>query len=592
MAIMSNQNCLKLLLKLYGDKMKIVKYVLPLILTFLIGLHAGDIIDELTVVIKKDVMIPMRDGVELSANISRPDDTNKYPVILMRTPYGKDNEEDEFGEYIARMGYVLVVQDCRGTSKSNGVWIPGINEKNDGIDTRRWILKQSWCNGQIGTYGASYLGFTQFASSTEDNNSLKVMVAGVPVIDWYNNTTYIGGALNHVSIMGWCADMADPKQGEGSKIEGELDFKALPLIEWDKNNVGVELPWMREWIKNPVDNRFWKSISDMNEIKEKLDIPLLITSGWYDLFSIHALDYIADAIRKGKNDQHLIMGPQGHGESTLPGGIDLDESIFEEMEQYDFAMLNYWLKDFENEKPELAPIKLFVMGENYWRDEYEWPLKRTKYVNYFLSSNGNANTLNGDGRLSADLTSKTKNDKYIYDPNDPVPTKGGAVLYGKIGPYDHTEIELRNDVLVYTTPALDTDLEVTGNVKVVLYASTDVTNTDWTAKLLDVYPDGKAYNLCDGIIRASYNEDPKNPGPIEPKKIYKYDIDLWATSNVFQKGHKIRVEISSSNFPRFDRNPNTGNVFGMDAELKIANQTIYHGREYPSHIILPVTPNK
>jgi putative CocE/NonD family hydrolase len=232
------------------------------------------------------------------------------------------------------------------------------------------------------------------------------------------------------------------------------------------------------------------------------------------------------------------------------------------------------------------------MGENYWRDEYEWPLKRTKYVNYFLSSNGNANTLNGDGRLSADLTSKTKNDKYIYDPNDPVPTKGGAVLYGKIGPYDHTEIELRNDVLVYTTPALDTDLEVTGNVKVVLYASTDVTNTDWTAKLLDVYPDGKAYNLCDGIIRASYNEDPKNPGPIEPKKIYKYDIDLWATSNVFQKGHKIRVEISSSNFPRFDRNPNTGNVFGMDAELKIANQTIYHGREYPSHIILPVTPNK
>jgi hypothetical protein len=467
--------------------------------------------------------------------------------------------------------------------------VPGASEKNDGIDTREWILDQPWSNGKIGTFGGSYLGFTQFASSIESAKSLKVMVAGIPVLDWYN-TAYEGGALNLLTLMGWGADMADPKLGEGALMEGkERDFITLPLIEWDKENIGIELPWMRDWIRNPVHNEYWENISSIKVYNEKLNIPLIITTGWYDVFSIQALDYIADAIKRGKRDQHLIMGPGGHGHSTLPGGEELKDEYFEEIDMHEFDWLEYWLIE-GLEKPALAPIKLFVMGKNYWRDEYEWPLERAKSVNYYLSSNGNANTLNGDGILSEVYPEINNNDKFSYDPDNPVPTRGGAILAEELGPFDQTEIEQRDDVLVYTTQELKSDIEVTGNIKMVLYASSDAKNTDWTAKLLDVYPDGKAYNLCDGIIRASYNEDPLNPQNIASNKIYEYEIDLWATSNVFQKGHKIRVEISSSNFPRFDRNPNTGNEFGIDSELNIAKQTIYHGKDYPSHIVLPVIP--
>jgi putative CocE/NonD family hydrolase len=257
---------------------------------------------------------------------------------------------------------------------------------------------------------------------------------------------------------------------------------------------------------------------------------------------------------------------------------------------------DFWLKGEDNGILNEPQVKIFVMGENVWRDENEWPLARTWYIDYYFHSNGNANTLNGDGALSADAPGPEPIDVYLYDPRHPVPTYGGAnmlpgsALHYLHGPKDQRAIEARSDVLVYSTPPLEQAVEVTGPVTVTLFASSSAVDTDFTAKLVDVHPDGYAQNLTDGIIRARYRESEKQPSLLEPGKIYEYNIDLWATSNVFKAGHCIRVEISSSNFPRFDRNPNTGRAFGDDAELIPSIQTIYHDAAHPSHIVLPIIP--
>jgi putative CocE/NonD family hydrolase len=541
----------------------------------------------------KEVMIPMSDGVNLAANITLPDTKEKYPVILVRTPYNKENGEDDTGVYWAENGFVFMIQDCRGTGKSEGEWYPAIYEKNDGIDTRSWILEQPWCNGNIGTTGGSYLGFTQFVSSTESNNSLKAMFPIIPLMDWYEGATYINGALNLGTVMGWGLEMANPSKGEGSLIDEETwdweqVYRTLPLIDFDKN-VSTELTWMRDWIKNPEYNDYWGRYH-IADIKENCNTPLITVSGWYDIFMSQAFDYHADAIDRSKSNQHLIVGPWGHGPNYIPGERELNENHELDFESLELRWFNIWLKG-QKDNIDLPPLKLYVMGKNYWRDENEWPLARTQYMKYYFDSNGKANSLQGDGFLSTQTPTGGPTDHFIYDPENPVPTKGGAILFEEPGVYDQRNIEKRNDVLVYTNPVLKENLEVTGHIKVILFASTDSRDTDWTAKLVDVYPDGSAFNLCDGIIRAQYHKDPLNPKLVTPDQIYRYEIDLWATSNVFLSGHKIRVEISSSNFPRFDRNPNTGNTFGMDAKIKKAKQKVYHSVEYPSHIILPVIPS-
>jgi len=541
---------------------------------------------------KKDVKIPMSDGVNLAANISLPDNSKKNPVILVRTPYGKDNGEDGWGAYWAKNGFAFVIQDCRGTGNSEGEWYPALNEKKDGIDTRSWILQQPWCDGNIGTTGGSYLGYTQFISSTESNESLKAMFPIIPLMDWYKGAIYIDGTLSIGTAMGWGLEMASPSNGGGALIDEETwdwdtVYKKLPLINFDEN-VGKKLPWMRDWVTNPVANDYWKKLS-LADLKEKCKTPLITVSGWYDILVHQALEYHSHAIGKGKKHQHLIVGPWAHSLNYVPGERKMTENHVLDFEKLEISWFNYWLKG-KGPNVKLPPVKLYVMGKNYWRDENEWPLERTNYVNYYFHSAGNANTLDGDGSLSRQKSAEELSDHFVYDPDHPVPTHGGALLFGEPGIHDQSEIENRKDVLVYTSKVLEQELEVTGPVKVILYASTDARDTDWTAKLLDVYPDGKAFNLCDGVIRARFHKDPLQPELIKPDQIYRYEIDLWATSNVFLPGHLIRIEISSSNFPRFDRNPNTGNEFGMDAEMITAKQTVYHNSKYPSHVILPVIP--
>jgi hypothetical protein len=255
------------------------------------------------------------------------------------------------------------------------------------------------------------------------------------------------------------------------------------------------------------------------------------------------------------------------------------------------AWFDRWVKGEKNEVDDWPRVKIFVMGENKWRDENEWPLARTQYTKYYLHSGGKANTRNGDGTLSTEAPGEETPDKFAYDPLNPVPTKGGNSLGLNLGAYDQAEIEDRPDVLCYTSPVLDKDLEVTGPIRAFIYAATDAKDTDFTVKLVDVYPDGKAVNIQDGIVRALYRKnDPQNPTPLTPGAVEAYEIDLWATSNLFKAGHRIRVEVSSSNFPRFNRNLNTGEPVADAVKTAIANQIIRHDAEFPSHILLPIIP--
>jgi putative CocE/NonD family hydrolase len=284
-----------------------------------------------------------------------------------------------------------------------------------------------------------------------------------------------------------------------------------------------------------------------------------------------------------RRKQKLMIGPWVHSMGHRKvGELDFGESA----DLNDTELMLRWfdsqLKNIDNGIRDEPPVKIFVMGENKWRYENEWPLARTDYRNYYFHGGGKANTRFGDGYIDTRQPGNETSDRYIYDPADPVRTIGG------MGPYDQEKAETRNDVLVYTTPALDSDTEVTGPINAVLYASSTAKNTDYTAKLVDVYPDGRVMRICEGIIRADHRNPSEKSSLIEPGKIYRYEIDLWATSNLFKKGHRIRVEISSSNFPRFDRNLNTGNYFATDTTVLKAEQTVYHSDKYPSHIILPV----
>jgi putative CocE/NonD family hydrolase len=272
------------------------------------------------------------------------------------------------------------------------------------------------------------------------------------------------------------------------------------------------------------------------------------------------------------------------------GDIDFGSEAVIELHAIQLRWFDHFLKGVSNGVLDEAPIRLFVMGDNRWRDEYEWPLARTQYTNVYLRSSGKANSLRGNGGLSFSAPGEEPPDHYVYNPQDPVPTRGGTTLGLALGVFDQTKIEEREDVLIYTGDVLSTDLEVTGPLSLKLFAASSAPDTDFTAKLVDVRPDGYAQNIAEGVIRARFRESLSTPTLITPEKVYEYTIDLWATSHVFKAGHRLRLEVSSSNFPRYDRNPNTGHDFGADTELRTARQTIFHDNRYPSHLVLPVIP--
>ncbi len=329
----------------------------------------------------------------------------------------------------------------------------------------------------------------------------------------------------------------------------------------------------------------------------EVTVPALNIGGWYDIFSKATIDLVnrvhaASRDHAVRRNQFVIMGPWTHGFGARKvGELDFGAEAALNVGDFQLRWFEYWLKGRETGVQDWPAFYLFVMGANRWRGENEWPLKRTRFTSYYLHSSGHANSVKGDGSLNTNQPDEEKPDLFTYDPNDPVPTVGGNNLVGATaGPVDQSKVEAREDVLIYASSPLDQDLEVTGPVKLLLWASSSAKDTDFTAKLVDVHPDGKAYNLCDGILRGRFRNGPDKPLLLEPGKTERFEIDLWVTSNVFLRGHRVRVEVSSSNFPRFDRNPNTGHAFGSDAELVTAKQTILHDRDHPTHLLLPVIP--
>jgi putative CocE/NonD family hydrolase len=548
--------------------------------------------------VRTQVAVPMRDGVQLSTNIFLPKAEGKWPVILMRSPYGKGDEKQGDGLYYAARGYVFVSQDCRGRGASQGQWEPFLNEATDGSDTQKWILAQPWCNGMMGTMGGSYVGFTQWASAPNAGAYLKAMVPVVPLVDPYGDVAYIGGAFDLSLMMGWGSPMAAPPTGMKMPSwngAGWLKaYRTLPLADWDRV-LGYRVQYLRDWVAHPHYDSYWAA-RGVRDRRRDIQTPILAIGGWYDIFAKTTLDHV-NAVRatsrssEARRHQHVLMGPWTHGISGTGkvGDLDFGKGSAINLRERQTQWFDHWLKGRANGVDQWPPYHIFVMGRNVWRDEQAWPPQGTCYTKYYLHSQGSAQTRDGNGTLSTAEPLGEPMDEFVYDPNDPVPTLGGCNLVGcPAGPKDQTAAETRHDVLVFTSAELDSDLEVTGPVKAVLYAATSARDTDWTAKLVDVYPDGRPISLCDGILRARYRDSLREPKLLDPGKIYRYEIDLWVTSSVFLRGHRIRVEISSSNFPRFDRNLNTGEPCGTGTTWEKATQTVYHDGDHPSHVFLPV----
>jgi putative CocE/NonD family hydrolase len=562
------------------------------VLTFLIlarALLAQDV--QPSTVFDPDVMIPMRDGTKLAANIFRPKAEGRYPVILMRSPYGKMDKNWGEGKHYAAAGYVMVVQDCRGRGKSEGAWDPFRYDPADGFDTQEWVGKQTWCNGDIGTAGGSYVGWTQWASSPNASRHLKAMVPVVPFGNAYD-LAYVGGAYQLALTMGWGAGVGGVALSPEKLTQA---FRYLPLRSFG-DQFEKKVPYLADWVAHHAYDDYWKQ-RGMDYRYAAVTVPALNIGGWYDIFSKATIELVnevraASQDRAVRRNQFVVMGPWTHGVGTRKAGqLDFGAEAALNMGELQFRWFEYWLKGRNTGVQDWPACRLFIMGENRWRDEHEWPLKRTQFASWFLHSSGQANSIKGDGALSTTQPADEKSDEFTYDPNDPVLSVGGNNLVGaSAGPYDQAKVEERQDVLVYSSAPLAQEVEVTGPVKLNLWAASSARDTDFTAKLVDVYPDGRAYNLCEGILRARYRKGRGEPVLLEPGQAELFEIDLWVTANLFKRDHRIRLEVSSSNFPRFDRNPNTGHPFGVDTNVLTAKQTILHDRDHPSHLVLPVIP--
>ncbi len=568
---------------------------------------------------EKNVPAVMRDGTTLYAEVFRPDGEGKYPVLLQRTPYNKEFLPlttmvlDPIA--VAHNGYVVIIQDVRGRFESEGApFYIYKNEYNDGYDSVEWAASLPYSDGNVGMYGLSYMGMTQFQAASMQPPSLKAIFP----ITWGTDVyMYRGGALELGLLVSWSMSTIGPnavvkaKQGKADFLKEfmtlldsidhieEAAYSQLPIrdSEWLKLGEGYAA-FVHDILNHDLRDEYHQEIS-VREKSDNIDVPIFGMAGWYDLLLGQDLEHY-EKLKEKKNTK-LMIGPWAHaGFAPIVGDLNFGMStssllleLKTDLTSLQLKWFDHWLKGIENGITEEPPVKLFVMGENKWRCEQEWPLKRTVYTPYYFQSNGKANTKAGDGTLSATPPLEETNDSYVYDPANPVPTLGGNLLMPANylrGPIDQQHLEARDDILVYTSEVLEEDIEVTGPVKVVLYASSSAVDTDFTAKLVDVHPDGKAFNIADGIIRAKYREKNQPPSLITPNEVYRYEIDLLSTSNLFKKGHQMRVEISSSNFPRFDRNTNTGES-GIDSkEFITASQKVFHSEEYPSHILLPVIP--
>lgn len=526
----------------------------------------------------------MRDGVELATHVYMPNSKGPFPVMFVRTPYEAIGKGAEVLKWPER-DYAYVVQDVRGRFLSDGDFYPWFNEIDDAEDTLNWLCEQPWCNGSVTMYGGSYPGATQNGAAMTGHPALKCFTPALIGSEFYH-TAYFGGAFRLSWQVSWTLKLYEDTDKD------ELINK-LPLLDLDIIG-GEEVPYWRDELAHPTWDEFWHK-SSMAKHFSKIKAPAFIRTGWHDFFICDAFDLYNGLRKKGGTEQvrdytRMLIGPWPHDiNQSKVGEVDFGlESVVSDLEEQEFAFIDYFTDGREGYDFNVAPIRLFVMGANKWRDEHEWPLARTVYTDMFLSSGGKANSANGDGGLGE--ASSGIEDHFEYDPVTPVPTLGGAWDFTNIGSFDQVENESRSDVLIYTSDKLTTDTEVTGSVEIKLFASSSARDTDFTAKLIDLTDDNKAMSVTDGIIRARYRRLDGSEKLLIPGEVYEFSIQCNPTSYLFKKGDRIRLEISSSNFPAFSRNLNTGGDIATETEIVIAEQKIYHSAEYPSKIILPIIP--
>ena len=584
------------------------KVLLPLIGGLILLVAPGCLAQQFYEVIVEQAEAKMRDGVVLRSDIYRPSTEGKFPVLLNRTPYEKVNEL-AFGLRAASQGYVVISEDVRGRYTSEGEWYPFKHEIEDGYDSVEWAASLPYSNGKVGMLGGSYSGATQLLAAISTPPHLVGLFSWVTASNYHEGWVYQGGAfqewINESMTTFYALDSLQRRAAVNVWLRAlKLPLASYPLFGSGKQDDPTvtlhELaPYFLDWLAHPSYDDYWKRLS-IEEHFSRITVPIFHIGGWYDVFLGGALrNYMGMEARGGseaaRRGQRLLVLVGGHvGPGPRIGDVDFGQNSVVNVDDLSLRWYDYLLKGAKNGLESEKPVKLFVMGKNVWRDEDDWPLARARNKRFYFHSQGKANSLSGDGTLSTSPPGSEPADQYVYDPGDPVPTHGGPACCDRVhlvaGAADQRSVETRKDVLVYSTPPFTEEFEVTGPVSVELFASSSAIDTDFTGKLMDVWPNGFAQNLTEGVVRARYRRSPERVEFMNPGGIYKFTIDLWATSNVFLKGHWLRLEISSSNFPRFDRNLNTGEDIGRGTRWVKATNTILHDKEHPSSVLLPVVP--
>jgi putative CocE/NonD family hydrolase len=565
------------------------------------------------VIVQTGVRMETRDGVTLRADIYRPKADGKFPVILMRTPYDKSVGWAAAPAFqVASHGYIMIVQDVRGRYTSDGEFYTFRHEIADGYDAVEWAAALPYSNGKVGMTGGSYVGATQMLASIAHPPHLAGIMPTVTSSNYHANWTYHGGAFEQWFDQNWTTQLATNTmwkliEKDTNALVGTttLPLTQFPAFNYEALPAGASItksiaPYYLDWLAHPSYDAYWKQWS-IEERFADVQVPALHIGGWYDIFLNGTLrNYMGIKAHGGneaaRNGQKLLIQIGGHaGFGKKIGDVEFGDHAVEFppgqvlIDWYDFLF-----KGIQNEFATDKPVHVFVMGEDRYQQFSDWPPPEMKATRYYIHSNGSANSLRGDGSLSTIAPKKESADKFTFDPANPVPSIGGSLCCDMIhyepGPRDQRSAENRNDVLIYSTKPLEQDMQVTGPVTFEAWVKSSAVDTDFTAMLVDVAPDGFAKNLADGILRMRYRDSDEKPDLINPDQIYKITVDLWATANTFQKGHIIRLQVSSSNFPRFDRNLNTGADQATSKDFVTAANTILHDADHPSALILPVIP--
>jgi len=517
-----------------------------------------------------------------------------------------------FGLKAAARGYVYVIQDVRGRYTSEGDWYPHKFESRDGYDTVEWAAALPYSNGKVGMFGGSYVGATQMLAASAHPPHLAGICPVVTASNYHDGWTYQGGAFEQWFNESWTSGLAQDtfhrqiQKASNARIgENVLPLTSYPLFNLPTpgsvNATSTVLaPYFLDWLAHPNYDDYWKRLTIEDRYPD-IRVPALHIAAWYDIFLGGSLRNYAGlktraATEEARNGQRLLVVIGGHaGSGRKIGELDFGPEA-ERFEEGDVTLrwYDFLFKGVQNDFASGKRVRIFVMGLNQWREEDDWPIARAITTKYFLHAQTSANSSNGHGVLSTTSSASEPADKFSYDPANPMPTIGGPLCcdgdHLAPGPVNQRAAEERQDVLVYSSAPLDRDLEVTGPVRLEFFASSSATDTDFTAKLVDVSPDGSAINLTEGILRAKFRDSQESPTPLTPGKVYPLTIDLWATSNVFRSGHRIRLEVSSSNFPRFDRNLNTGESSASSSKMAVATNTILHDAAHPSALLLPIVP--